>query len=60
MIQHQVTEKIANVAAVVSPIVAVGVTLADIVQYAQIAAYIGSAIGGIGAGIYYLTHRKKK
>lgn len=55
-------EKIAAGAAVAAPLAAAGVTLADVEQIAQIAAFCGSALAGLGAFVYYMvrTFRKEK
>ena len=49
------TEKTAAYATIVAPVTAIGISLADLTQVAQIAAYAGSALAGIGAFIYYMV-----
>lgn len=55
-----VPEKIAIGVAVTAPVVAAGVTIADVTAIAQIAAYCGSALGGLGAAIYYIVKAFRK
>jgi len=55
-----VTEKTAIGAAIAAPILAAGVTVADVTAIAQIAAYVGSALGGLGAAIYYIVKAFRK
>lgn len=59
MIEHHAADKVAGTAAIIAPIVAASVNLSDMVQIAQICAYIGSALAGVGAFIYYIWRRKK-
>lgn len=60
MISDQAGQHVADLAAVAAPLVALGATLADLHEIAQIFAFIGSGLGGIGAFIYYVWHKRKK
>lgn len=54
------TQHVADAAAVTSPIVALAASLADLHELAQIFAFVGSGLGGIGAFIYYVWHKRNK
>jgi hypothetical protein len=53
-------DKIADTAAAAAVITTAGVTLGDVQQVAQILAYIGSALAGIGAFVYYMVKISRK
>ena len=53
-----VSEKVAATVAITAPLMTVGITLTDLTAVAQIAAYIGSTLAGVGAFIYYIWRKK--
>lgn len=52
-------QHIADVAAVAAPVVTLAASLADLHEIAQLFAFVGSGLGGIGAFIYYVWHKRK-
>lgn len=56
---HDIGQHVADAAAVAAPIVALTASVANLHEYAQIFAFIGSGLGGIGAFIYYVWHKRK-
>lgn len=59
MIGEQTSQTVADVAAVAAPIVTLAASLANFHEVAQIFAFIGSGLAGIGAFIYYVWHKRK-
>lgn len=52
-------QHVADTAAVAAPVLAVAASLVDLHELAQIFAFIGSGLGGVGAFIYYVWHKRK-
>lgn len=59
MIGEQTAQHIADGAAVAAPIVTLTASLANFHEAAQIFAFIGSGLAGVGAFIYYVWHKRK-
>lgn len=56
---NDIGQHVADAATVAAPVVTVFASLANLHEAAQIFAFIGSGLAGIGAFIYYVWHKRK-
>lgn len=56
---HDLGQQVADAAAVAAPVVTLLASIGELHEVAQIFAFIGSGLGGIGAFIYYVWHKHK-
>lgn len=50
---------VADGVAVAAPVITLAASLADLHEIAQVFAFVGSGLGGVGAFIYYVWHKRK-